>query len=54
MEIDYQTIYNYLNCGKCPAGLDACVKLQAINAEQREEFFIKDGVLHYITNELNA
>ena len=22
MEIDYQTIYDYLHCGKCPAGTD--------------------------------
>ena len=34
MEIDYQTICNYLHCGKCPAGMDE----EASNVEQSEEF----------------
>ena len=52
MEIDYQTIYDYLHCGKCPAShgqsrvaslatrdyTDGCMcKPQASNAEQSEE-----------------
>ena len=48
MEIEYQTIYNYLHCGKCPAEMDACVNHKRAT-RNKATFVIKDGVLHYIT-----
>ena len=44
MEIDYQTICNYLHCGKCPAGMDEDVS-------NVKNFVITDGVSHYIAQE---
>ena len=49
MEIDYQTIYNYLHGGKCPAGMDAW--LCKPQANKAKKFVNEDGVLHYITKE---
>ena len=46
MAIDYQTIYNYLHCGKCPAGMDACVHHKRSTRNKAKKFVIKDGVLH--------
>ena len=50
MEIDYQAIYDYLHCGKCPAGTDAFNKKRA-TWNKAKKFVTKDGVLHYIAKE---
>ena len=50
MEIDYQAIYDYLHCGKCPAGTDGFNKKRATR-NKTKKFVTKDGVLHYIAKE---
>ena len=49
MKIDYQAIYDYLHCWKCPAGTDAFNKRATRN--KAKNFVTKDGVLHYIAKE---
>ena len=49
MEIDYQAIFDYLHCGKCPAG--TCVNQKRATVNKTKKFVIKDGVLHYIAKE---
>ena len=49
MEIDYQTIYEYLHCGKYPAG--STVNQKRATRNKAKKFVIKDGVLHYIAKD---
>ena len=49
MEINYQTIYDYLHCGKYPAGSSFNQKRATRN--KAKKFVIKDGVLHYKTKD---
>ena len=47
MEINYQTIYNYLHCGKSSRNGCMCKP----QANKSKKFVNEDGVLHYITKE---
>ena len=49
MEIDYQTIYEYLHCGKYPAG--STVNQKRATRNKAKKFVVKDGVLHYIAKD---
>ena len=49
MEINYQTIYEYLHCGKYPAG--SSVNQKRATRNKARKFVIKDGVLHYIAKD---
>ena len=49
MEIDYQTIYDYLHCGKYPPG--SSVNQKRATRNKAKKFVIKDGVLHYISKD---
>ena len=46
MEINYQTIYDYLHCGKYQAG--SSVNQKRTTPNKAKKFVIKDGILHYI------
>ena len=47
MEINYETIYDYLHCGKYPVGSNDNQKRATRN--KAKKFIIQDGVLHYVT-----
>jgi len=47
MEINYQTIYNYLHCGMYPVGSNDNQKQATHN--KAKKFIIQDGDLHYVS-----
>ena len=49
MEIEYKAIYEYLHCGKYPAG--STVNQKRATRNKAKKFVIKDGVLHYIAKD---